>query len=318
MITEDKLIFIISQPRSGSSLLQQILSNSNEILSVPEPWLMLPLVYTYKDCLSDIGHNAHYAHLNFINYLKCYSGADKIIKERVASLALELYNLNRLDGEQRFFLDKTTRYYHIIRELRELFPNAKFIFLGRNPLSVFSSLIDLFGIKVFLKPDRYDDIFVGPNSIAEALSITWKSHIYIRYEDLILNTPQTLKSLNSFLSLKTELDHNYKVSEKFKTSNAIDPKSLSKHTNPSSAYIDYWKLAINDSQKKRMAIEYINSLNESVIKQLGYSINDIKEDLQILKVKKRVWTIPLNYLLAQNRIGLLKQLYRSFFLKMYK
>ena len=33
---EDKLIFLISQPRSGSSMLQQLLINSKEIESAPE------------------------------------------------------------------------------------------------------------------------------------------------------------------------------------------------------------------------------------------------------------------------------------------
>ena len=43
-----KIIFLISLPRSGSTLLQKMLTVSPEIYSVAEPWLMLPLAFMLK------------------------------------------------------------------------------------------------------------------------------------------------------------------------------------------------------------------------------------------------------------------------------
>ena len=37
-------IFIISLPRSGSTLLQRILTSHESVASASEPWLLLPLI----------------------------------------------------------------------------------------------------------------------------------------------------------------------------------------------------------------------------------------------------------------------------------
>ena len=41
LFNEKNLIFIISPPRSGSTLLQRILNNSSEIETTSEPWFLL-------------------------------------------------------------------------------------------------------------------------------------------------------------------------------------------------------------------------------------------------------------------------------------
>jgi len=42
------LIFLISQPRSGSTLLQKILNTHSQIISASEPWIMLNPVYALR------------------------------------------------------------------------------------------------------------------------------------------------------------------------------------------------------------------------------------------------------------------------------
>jgi hypothetical protein len=38
---QNDLVFIISQPRAGSTLLQRILDSHSKVCSPPEPWVML-------------------------------------------------------------------------------------------------------------------------------------------------------------------------------------------------------------------------------------------------------------------------------------
>ena len=45
----ENLIFLISLPRSGSTMLQRVLVGHSEIESSAEPWLMLPLVYSRRE-----------------------------------------------------------------------------------------------------------------------------------------------------------------------------------------------------------------------------------------------------------------------------
>ncbi|MBI4530372.1 MAG: sulfotransferase, partial [Candidatus Latescibacteria bacterium] len=53
----EHLIFLISQPRAGSTLLQRILGGHPDIHTVPEPWLMLHPLYALR---SD-GYQTEYA-----------------------------------------------------------------------------------------------------------------------------------------------------------------------------------------------------------------------------------------------------------------
>ncbi|RZO53079.1 MAG: hypothetical protein EVA89_29835, partial [Sandaracinaceae bacterium] len=42
---KDRLLFLISTPRSGSTLMQRMLSSHSEIYTHPEPHLMTPLAH---------------------------------------------------------------------------------------------------------------------------------------------------------------------------------------------------------------------------------------------------------------------------------
>ena len=53
-----EIIFIISQPRSGSTLLQRILGSHKEIYTTSEPWLMLSPIYAARKS----GVQAEYDH----------------------------------------------------------------------------------------------------------------------------------------------------------------------------------------------------------------------------------------------------------------
>lgn len=48
-MSDSNLIFLISQPRSGSTLLQKLIATSNQIDTLQEPWLMLHPLYALKD-----------------------------------------------------------------------------------------------------------------------------------------------------------------------------------------------------------------------------------------------------------------------------
>jgi len=42
-------IFLLSLPRSGSTLVQRVLAAHEEVATAPEPWLLLPQVYATRE-----------------------------------------------------------------------------------------------------------------------------------------------------------------------------------------------------------------------------------------------------------------------------
>jgi len=299
---EDKLIFIISQPRSGSSMLQQILNSHPSIDSMPEPWFMLSLIGTYKETEIRNEYNPHFAQVNFMRYLEESGYGLDHFRGEIARLALNLYEKGR-KNEQAFFVDKTTRYYHIIKELKEIFPNSRYIILTRNPVSVFASLIELYGDRVYEEHDRYYDVMLAPKILAEQIRKGDANSIPVKYEDLVNEMDKTTRELGAFLQLDEQLSANYELKNEFATTTAVDPKSVANHSSPVTNYLDAWKKTINNSKRKNMVLDYLDMLGEETVSGLGYSFSEIKDAVHQHKVKRSNFNPPLRYLMADQFLG---------------
>ena len=89
-----------------------------------------------------------------------------------------------------YFLDKTPRYYLIIPEIVDIFPDAKFIFLFRDPLQILSSIIKTFNHNSLCLHRYHIDLFRGPKLLADGYRQILSKSIAVNFESLIrsLNT----------------------------------------------------------------------------------------------------------------------------------
>ena len=143
------LIFLISQPRAGSTLLQQVLSNHAEIFTLPEPWIALPYAYALHskkiDPLYRLEYSRYWARSAIADFIKRLPGKEEDYLFGLRLMFEHWYNCALAGSGKQFFLDKCPRYYHILPELYKVFPEADFIFLFRSPLAVLNSILDVFG-----------------------------------------------------------------------------------------------------------------------------------------------------------------------------
>jgi hypothetical protein len=308
------LLFLISAPRSGSSLLQQILNSHHFIYSVPEPWLMLPLVYLVKeDKEGQNCFNESHSRINLCQFLDSIPNGKKSFQERIKKIAKHTYEDAIPTGTTyTYFLDKTPRYYHIIEELLEWYPDAKFILLARNPVAIFCSIMNynFKGQTTWLtKNDRLHDILTAPKVLCQ-----FKNNdrvIYINYEQLINQTSSTLESVFQYLNLEPNEEirqGSYHIESSFRNTSSIDQKSVGLHKNPVTDYLDRWKNTIDTYQKKRLLIDYMNELGENVFEELGYSFESTLKSVQELDVKKEMFSLSLKQISNNFNKGLgLKQ-----------
>ncbi len=135
-----KPVFLISLPRCGSTLLQRILMGHSKISSIAEPWLLLPFIYTCKSTgiISAYSHQA--TRIGITDVINNLPNKQKDYYKFVSDFAYNIYNSLSKPGSV-YFLDKTPRYSLIIPEIAEIFPEAKFIFLFRNPVQIFASML---------------------------------------------------------------------------------------------------------------------------------------------------------------------------------
>lgn len=298
-MNDNNLVFLICQPRSGSSMIQQLMLNSEEIDSVPEPWQMLSLVHTFKITNIKSNYNPNYTSINYVNYLESTDNGLINFKKKIKELALALYSQHTKPNH--FFLDKTPRYYHIIEELYELFPNAKFIFLVRNPLSVFASILDYnFNgdyRRMLASNDRLDDLFLAPKLIQKHTKLN-PNCITLKYEDVVNDTANQLSRIFDYLNIdKPIASLNYKIDTSFQNTNAVDSKSLDSHSKATSNYVNAWKTSIDSTQKQKLAQEYLKNLDAELESYFNYDLKEIEKTLMAHKpTKNSIFNLGLDIL----------------------
>ncbi|MCK5361164.1 MAG: sulfotransferase, partial [Gammaproteobacteria bacterium] len=116
MITFDKygsnLIFILSLPRSGSTLLQHLLGGNPDVLTLPEPWIMLHPLYALKRGGISTEYEAWQARHALDGFLKNSESGEDIYIDAIRSMASVLYSGALQHSGKTLFIDKTPRYYH--------------------------------------------------------------------------------------------------------------------------------------------------------------------------------------------------------------
>lgn len=281
------MLFIIGQPRSGTSLLQQMVLSSADIVSFPEPWFMLPLIYTYKyPGISSI-FNSFFANVCFTDFLKNIEDGHKKYLEYLGEFARKIYGMHTCFDVQ-YVLDKTPRYFHVIEDLLQIFTDAKIIVIKRNPLSVFSSILSYNfcgdSNQMLQAPDRLHDLITGPIKIYEAEKLNHDNLIFIKYEDLVLNPKKMIERLNTFLD-GTYIKKTYEINMSFKSSTSIDTKSVHRHNKPVDCYLEEWKKSIDCRKKKILLLGYLKYMTPDFWDGYGYEFNCLNQHLKKHNVK---------------------------------
>ncbi len=200
---DDQLIFIISQPRAGSTMLQAVLSNNEYVDTVSEPWLLLPFLSIFKPTVNTSGYNGAYLNIVLSDFLK-KKNIEIDFKNGIREFLLNIYASVKSESSI-FFLDKTPRYYEIADKIVDYFPNAKIIVLKRNPLDVLESVLRYWNIVSYEDLSEFHrDILFAPKMIQEFID-KQKDNPNVKsvfYEDLIgSNNCNFFDSLFSWLNI---------------------------------------------------------------------------------------------------------------------
>jgi len=269
-----KPIFIFSLPRSGSTLLQRILTTHSKISSVAEPWFLLQELYVFKDegIYSEYWHDhMNVAMTDLFNELP--NGRDDYLKE-IRQLTLELYK--KLSNEEaRYFLDKTPRYHLIINDIINLFPEAKFIVLWRNPLSVISSLIESWQKGKWKIYQFHIDIYYGLNNIIQSYLKNKDRILAVNYEDLINNKESTIKIIVKYLNLKYEKEMIEGFNNTIFKGRMGDSIGTQNYQNVTNKTLNKWMATYNNVYRKYWAIKYLENIGELNLQLMGYNQKEL-------------------------------------------
>jgi len=186
-------IFIIGLPRSGTTLLQQVLSAHSEI-SIGGESNCLSIALEGVKLLGDAA---------LVNKdIKTINSLLEIARNEYLHLMSEKY------GESNLFIDKTLNLNHKIGIIKLCFPNAKIIKIHRNAKDNAWSCYRTFfnqGLSWSYKIDDIALFFAQESRLFEHWKSIFCEGIYeLTYEQLVSDSEVALKSLMKFLSLNYE------------------------------------------------------------------------------------------------------------------
>lgn len=274
------LIFLLSQPRSGSTLLQRILGAHPQIFTSPEPWIMLHPAYAFSADGHQAEYNAKAALRASQAFMDSIPNSQELYLNGIRNTYLQLYDAARTPKNAMYFLDKTPRYYFIVNELQSLFPRAKFIILFRNPIAVLSSIFNTWGQETWNSIYKYrDDLLKAPHCLIDGSHSTSSQSIVVQYEDLTSNPHLTIKKCCEFLELDFVPDMINYGKYNFPKSYFGDIKEINSQNQPTAKNEAKWKQNLAEPQFWRFARDYVAMLGPSVIEKMGYSNTEIRQTL---------------------------------------
>lgn len=262
---EPQLIFVVGVPRSGSTLIEQILSSNKNVIGIGETnYLYASLGIDYKSI-----RNAN-------DFLKIYNSFDseKISKVRNSYFSKVSYQLEtKLNN--KIIVDKLLSNFEFVAFIKKIFPEAKIIYTSRDAIaSAWSSFKINFFSNCVPYSYSFDDLFHYYKVFNKFIKL-WERNfphaLYnVDYETLVEAPEQEIKNLINYL----DLDWDDKYLKFYENKRVVQTASLlqvrQKLYNSS---IDSWKKykeslipIINQSFRKSSSNSYESSKPSILIK----------------------------------------------------
>ena len=280
-MSDIKPIFILSLPRSGSTLLQKMLSADNDVASTAEPWILLPSLYA----LRKDGISAEYGHRVLVNGIEDFvSGlphgqADYF--SAIGGMMLGLYGRYAGNGE-KYFLDKTPRYHLVAKDIMSVFPEAKIIVLWRNPLSVIASMIKTWGAGSWNIYAYKVDLYRGVENLLEFCRNNPEKICVVQYEDLVMNSDKTFQRIRQYIGLKKENDSIPDIANVNLLGRLGDPTGTKKYKHIEAGSVSNWQKVINNPLRRLWCKRYLRWLGRRRLQLMGYDYDSLLDEINSL------------------------------------
>lgn len=297
----ENLIFLISQPRAGSTLLQRMMGSHPGIHTVSEPWLMLHPLYSLRAEGYEAEYDANGAWRGMQSFVETLPDGEDTLIEGMRRMYSHLYHQALRSSGRRYFLDKTPRYYNILPELQRVFPRAQYIILLRNPLAVLNSIIDVWIQHWFALNTWRQDLVLAPRLLLAAQEMLGDQVTTIHYEQLVKNPICEMQRICEKLQLEFEPTMINYGDHGLPHWRFGDQKEVYQHTQPTYQSTEKWVHAIDDPQTWRLASDYLQLLGKETVERMGYSYESLWRVLQVHRPHRiRQWiTFPMTRLVKK-------------------
>ena len=237
-----------------------------------EPWLLIPLVYAFRRK----GVYAEYEHGTMVSAMEDFAAdlphGRRDLQAEVSGLVMRLYQRS-FESQHRYFLDKTPPYFLIVDEIFELFPDAKFIFLWRNPLAVAASLAEW--------PQGNwgglyrENLFFGLANLIDAYRRNEGRSCAVRFEDYVRRDAATWDRLMDYLQLPFRPESFDEFAEVELDGRMGDKHGTELYQALNSEPLTKWQRTLANPLRKEAARRYLAWIGRERLGVMGYDADEL-------------------------------------------
>lgn len=283
---QDRLIFLIGSPRSGSTLLARMLGAHPAIHAPAEPHLLTPLAHLgyyqtverapfdpiiSQDAIREVVAQLPGGESDYLSALRAYT-------DRLYAGLLE-------PSGRAFLLDKTPAYALVLDFVVRLYPKARYLVLTRNPLAIWSSYVESFFDGDFEAAHRFNPILERyVPAIARFLRAREVPLHPVRYEQLVSDPSPVGQAICGFLGLEWApgiVEYGRESAAPSPASRGLgDPITVSRETRPTTRSLAKWTLDLAGRPARiQQAQRILASLLDPDLEAWGYSRAELEHEL---------------------------------------
>jgi len=313
MTMQDRLVFVLSPPRAGSTLLQRMLGSHSQIFTCPEPHMISPLAYLGYHDLVD---RAPYDHINGAEAIRSFVYAlprgELDYLDALRAYTDTMYGRMLAPSGRRYFLDKTPANALVLPFLAKLYPNAHYVVLTRHPMAVMSSYANSFFGGNWQEAHAFNPVvhrYVA--AMARFMRSPPQHMCRIEYERLVRDPADELARIFAFLGLENE-PQAVQYGDRFdagsfeRKAGSGDPLGVADHGRPVQTSIESWVTELaQDDEKLELARTIAQGLAPEDTSLWGYDrdlllepVARAREDARLPPPRKQRW----NSFLLQRKV----------------
>lgn len=271
----NKFLFILSAPRSGSTLLRVLLNRIPDVISPPESYF-LEFYKNNKNLNPERAKDREIIAANwfeFRNHLNVRNLYNRnyfqvLVQEEartwadVFSILVQSYatDANMMYGPDTLICEKTPLHIEYQQELKEIFPTAKIIYLVRDPRDVVASM----------KSCSWASSSVIKNSHywSKTIRLMGESdrRLVVKYEELVDFPDREFNRMGRYLGLSIPVDV-LTTQAPNEGKESADPKNTASYKPIDKSFKEKWKTLLSQPDKE---LEVIETICAKEMKEMGY------------------------------------------------
>lgn len=274
---EERLIFLIGSPRSGTTLLARMLGAHSSIHGGPEPHIITPIAHLgYYGRVDKAPYDPFIVEQAAKAFVPRLPGGEADYLDALRAYTDHLYGRMLASSGKRMLLDKTPANALVLPFLAKLYPAARYVVITRHPAAVFASFAESFFDDDYEVAHNHNPILERyVPAIAAFLREKPAPLAHTRYEKLVSEPEAEMKRILEFLGLPFEPGTiEYGGGEAGVEASGAglgDPITVARHARPMTASVEKWARTLaGDAGKLELVRRMTDRLDPADLDLWGY------------------------------------------------